>query len=57
MESIKQSIKFTIITCTFNSEKYLEECIDTVRKQDFKNYEHIFVDAFSTDSTISMIKD
>ena len=49
-------MKLSIITCTYNSEKYLQECIDSVIAQDLnvEDYEHIFVDAYSTDN-IKMI--
>ncbi|MFA7314323.1 MAG: glycosyltransferase family 2 protein [Candidatus Magasanikbacteria bacterium] len=48
--------KFTVITCTYNSEKYLQDCINSVENQDYKNFEHIFIDAFSTDHTVEIIK-
>lgn len=46
----------TIITATFNSEKYLEECLLSLYNQDYSNYEHIVVDGGSTDRTIEIIK-
>ena len=52
-------MKLSIITCTYNSEKYLQECIDSVIAQNLDNdiYEHIFVDACSTDNTKKIIKE
>lgn len=47
---------FTIITCTFNSAEYLQETIESVERQKFERFEHIFMDAFSSDSTIPIIK-
>ena len=47
---------FSIITCTYNSEKYLAECIKSVENQTFKDYEHIFIDGFSNDNTIKIIE-
>lgn len=47
---------FSIITCTFNSAEYLQETIESVEHQTFGSFEHIFIDAFSSDSTIAMIK-
>lgn len=49
--------KLSIITCTFNSENFLRKCIDSVIAQnlDWVNFEHIFVDAYSTDKTIEII--
>ncbi len=48
---------FTIITPTLNSEKYLKESIMSVEDQEFKDWEHIFIDSFSTDKTIKIIND
>ena len=50
--------KLSIITCTYNSERYIQECIDSVIAQNLniENYEHIFVDAYSTDGTKKIIK-
>lgn len=46
----------SIITPTYNSEKYLEDCILSIKNQISCNFEHIIVDGGSTDSTISIIK-
>ena len=46
----------TIITATYNSEKYLEESILSLHSQKFSNYEHIIIDGGSTDKTIDIIK-
>lgn len=52
-------MKLSIVTCTYNSEKYLQECIDSVIAQnlDKDDYEHIFVDAYSTDKTKEIIRE
>lgn len=44
-----------IINC-YNGEKYLSETIDSVQAQTYKNWEIIFWDNQSTDSTASIIK-
>lgn len=46
---------FSIITCTLNSAKYLAETIRSVECQQFDDYEHIFIDAFSSDETVLII--
>jgi len=49
-------MKITIITVCFNSEKYLQETIDSVDAQTFSNIEYIVIDGASTDSTVEIIK-
>ena len=46
----------TIITATFNSEKYLEESILSLHKQKYDNYEHIIIDGGSSDETLNILK-
>jgi glycosyltransferase involved in cell wall biosynthesis len=50
-------MKFSIITPTFNSERYLGETIESVlsQKGDFE-IEHIIVDNWSQDNTIDIVK-
>lgn len=49
-------MKVSIITVTLNSEKYLSDCIRSVRGQNYKNIEHIIVDGKSTDGTLRIIR-
>ena|SRR5258706_9287259 len=49
-------MKISLITVTHNSEKYLEDCILSVIKQDYKNIEHIVIDGKSADGTIAIIE-
>tara|TARA_Y100000996_G_C22460317_1_gene617750 strand:+ start:333 stop:1067 length:735 start_codon:yes stop_codon:yes gene_type:complete len=51
-----KKFKITIITVTKNSEKFLLENIKSVKSQNYKNYEHIFVDGNSKDRTIKIIR-
>ena len=46
----------TIITVVFNGDKYLQETIDSIKKQNYKNYEFIIIDGGSTDKTLQIIK-
>jgi glycosyltransferase involved in cell wall biosynthesis len=46
---------FSIITCTLNSEKFLRRNLDSVKKQTFIDYEHVFVDGYSDDATVDII--
>ena len=52
----KKNYKISIITVTKNSENFLEECILSLDKQLYRNYEHIIIDGCSTDNTINIIK-
>ena len=49
-------MKVSLITATYNSENFLEECIVSVINQRYKNIEHIIVDGNSTDNTLGIIK-
>lgn len=48
--------KISIILTTYNVELYIEECIDSIINQTFKNFELIIIDDGSTDRTIEIIK-
>jgi glycosyltransferase involved in cell wall biosynthesis len=50
------SLKISIITPTFNSEKYLERCIKSIQSQDYNDIEHIIIDGDSNDETKKIIK-
>ena len=47
---------FSIITCTYNSSKYLEQNLESVKLQTFTDYEQIFVDGLSSDDTLEILK-
>ena len=49
-------MKVTIITVTYNSAAYLQDCINSVVMQTYPNIEHILIDALSTDDTITIVK-
>lgn len=46
----------SIVTPTYNSAEYLEDCIRSIRAQSYKDYEHIIVDGGSNDGTLDIIK-
>jgi glycosyltransferase involved in cell wall biosynthesis len=52
---MKQAPFFSIITCTYNSGRYLPNNIKSIRSQTYKDFEHIFIDAYSTDKTRQVI--
>lgn len=49
-------MKISIITATYNSEKNIVECLQSVAVQTYKNIEHIIIDGGSTDRTLEIIK-
>lgn len=51
------SLKISVITCTWNSARYLPQSIGSVLSQDYSNMEYIFVDGGSDDGTIQMIQE
>jgi len=46
---------FSIITCTWNSARYLPQSIESVLSQKYQPAEYIFVDGGSTDNTLELI--
>ena len=49
-------LKFSIITVVKNDKNHVLKTINSVKKQTFKNYEHIIVDGKSSDGTSEIIK-
>ncbi len=53
---MNESPLISIITVVYNGEKYLQQTIDSVYNQTYKNIEYIIVDGGSTDNTLNIIK-
>lgn len=51
-----KELKISVITPSYNSEKYIEDCIKSVLDQNYLNFEHLIIDGLSTDSTIDIVK-
>lgn len=49
-------MKISIITATYNSEKNISSCLQSVTFQTHKNIEHIVIDGGSKDKTIKIIE-
>ena len=47
----------SIIIPTKNSSKFLEECLDSIKKQSYKDLELIVVDNYSTDQTKEIVEE
>ncbi len=51
-----QSPLVSIIMCTYNGEKYLDEQMESLVSQTYKNIEIIVVDDVSTDGTVALVE-
>ncbi len=49
-------MKITLITVTYQAEKYLRACIDSVLTQDYPDFEYLIIDGGSTDGTLDILK-
>ena len=47
----------SIVIPTFNSERFLRECLDSVINQDYANLEIIIVDGSSDDQTLVILQE
>ncbi len=45
----------SILSAVFNEQRFIDEMIESVRRQDYENWELVFVDDGSTDSTVEKI--
>lgn len=50
-------IKISIITVTYNRAYIIRDAIESVLKQQYKNYEYIIVDGASSDNTLDILKE
>jgi len=49
--------KISVITCTYNSEKFLQQALESVENQTYKNLEHVINDSYSSDASLAIIQD
>ncbi len=55
-QSVLSNMKVSLITVTYNSAAYLQDCIGSVILQSYPDIEHIIIDGVSTDGTLEIIK-
>lgn len=48
-------MKISVLTPSFNTAKYLQRAIDSVKSQSYANWEHIVVDGGSSDETLDIL--
>ena len=46
---------FTIIIPSYNNEKWAKRCLGSALKQDYDNYDVVYVDDHSTDDTAAVV--
>lgn len=52
----KSVCKFTILIACYNKEKFIKECVESVKNQTYNNWECVIVDDCSTDSSYKYLK-
>jgi len=48
--------KISIVTPSFNQSAFIEEAMQSVRRQNYPNVEHIVIDGASTDGTVELLR-
>ena len=47
--------QISVVTSVHNGENYLKECVDSILKQTFKDFEYIILNNGSTDDTVKIL--
>jgi glycosyltransferase involved in cell wall biosynthesis len=54
---MEKTVKISLVTPCFNSEKTIRDTLESVEKQNYSNLEHIIVDGMSTDETLNIVNE
>ncbi|WP_372755436.1 glycosyltransferase family 2 protein [Labilibaculum sp.] len=49
-------MEVTIITATYNSERYIVDCVESINNQEYPNITQVIIDGVSTDKTLELAK-
>ena len=55
-KTITENNKFFIVVLCHNCEQYIEDCLQSIKKQNYNNYEVIIIDDASSDNTYKVIQ-
>lgn len=55
-ELLKHTPRVSVIVCTYNGGRTLEQCLQSLQKLDYPDYEIIVVDDGSTDDTVDILE-
>lgn len=56
MNPNNKSLLFSVLIANYNNGKFLDEAIDSIKEQTYKNWEIIIVDDYSTDNSAEIYK-
>ena len=56
MTSSKQNLRISIVTPSLNQGRFLQDCIDSIRAQNWPDIEHVIIDGGSSDNTLEVIR-
>lgn len=51
---MERSIKISVVIPVYNTAKYIEECLDSLYVQEYKNVEYLLIDDGSTDESLNI---
>lgn len=53
---MKQSLRFSIVTPSFNQANFIGEALESVQQQNWPNVEHLVMDGGSSDTTVGVLE-
>jgi glycosyltransferase involved in cell wall biosynthesis len=49
-------LKISVVTTSFNQERFLKDCLLSVKEQEYGNVEHLVIDGGSTDGSVDLLR-